>query len=138
MYIAPVNQPDQRKRISTGGGTTPRWSRDSRELFYASADNRAIMRVQVKAGSTLTTSLPTRLCSIGESPAARDVRRNTILEGLAYFSNQTGEIRLGNERRGPEMFVQLVFRERARSILDEDFQQLERFGREMYLGTTAK
>jgi Tol biopolymer transport system component len=80
LYIAPVNQPGQRKRISTGGGTTPRWSRDSSELFYASADNRAIMRVQIKPGSTLTTSLPTRLFSIGESPAARDVRRNTIYD----------------------------------------------------------
>jgi len=43
VYVAPVERPGQRKRISTGGGTTPRWSRDGRELFYASADNRAIM-----------------------------------------------------------------------------------------------
>jgi Tol biopolymer transport system component len=80
VYVAPVQQPGQRKRISTGGGTTPRWSRDGRELFYASADNRAIMRVQIEPGSTLTTGLPTRLFSIGESPAARDGRRNTIYD----------------------------------------------------------
>ena len=66
--------------MSTGGGTTPRWSRDGRELFYASADNRAIMRVQIAAGSSLTTGLPTRLFSVGESPAARDGRRNTIYD----------------------------------------------------------
>jgi hypothetical protein len=59
---------------------TPRWSRDGKELFYASADNRAIMRVQITPGSTLTTGLPTRLLSLGESPAARDGRRNTIYD----------------------------------------------------------
>jgi Tol biopolymer transport system component len=80
VYVAPVKQPGQRKRISTGGGTTPRWSRDGKELFYASADNRAIMRVQIEPGSTLTTGLPTRLFSIGESPAAHDGRRNTIYD----------------------------------------------------------
>ena len=80
VYLAPVQQPGQRKRISTGGGTTPRWSRDGKELFYASADNRAIMRVQIEPGSTLSTGLPIRLFSIGESPAARDGRRNTIYD----------------------------------------------------------
>jgi eukaryotic-like serine/threonine-protein kinase len=80
VYVAPVHQPGQRKRISTGGGTTPRWGREGKELFYASADNRAIMRVQIEPGSTLTTGLPTRLFSIGESPAARDGRRNTIYD----------------------------------------------------------
>jgi eukaryotic-like serine/threonine-protein kinase len=80
VYVAPVHQPGQRKRISTGGGTTPRWSRDGKELFFASADNRAIMRVQIAPGSTLTTGLPTRLFSIGESPAARDDRRNTVYD----------------------------------------------------------
>ena len=80
VYVAPVQPSGQRKRISNGGGTTPRWSRDGRELFYASADNRAIMRVGIVPGSTLTTSLPTRLFSIGELPAARDGRRNTIYD----------------------------------------------------------
>jgi Tol biopolymer transport system component len=82
VYVAPVQQPGQRKRISTGGGTTPRWSREGRELFYASADSRAIMRVQIEPGLTLTAGLPTRLFSIGESPAARDARRNTIYDVL--------------------------------------------------------
>jgi hypothetical protein len=36
------------------------------------------------------------------------------------------------------MFVQLVLGERARSVIDEDFQQLERFGGEVYLGLAPK
>ena len=61
-----------------------------------------------------------------------------ISERLPYLGDQAGQIRLGNERCGPEMFVHLVFRERARSIIDEDFQQLERFGRSRNFRATPK
>jgi hypothetical protein len=61
-----------------------------------------------------------------------------IFERLPYLGDQAGQIRLGNERCGPEMFVQLVFRERPRSIINEEFQQLERFWGEVYFGATPK
>ena len=46
-------QPGNKKRISIGGGSTPRWRSDGRELFYASADNRAIMAVPSMLASSL-------------------------------------------------------------------------------------
>ena len=80
VYVAPVQEPGNRKRISIGGGTTPRWRRDGRELFYASADNRAIMAVSIAPGASLAAGLPTRLFSIGAGPAARDRARNTAYD----------------------------------------------------------
>ena len=61
-----------------------------------------------------------------------------IFERLSYLGDQTGQIGLGHERRGPKMFVQLVFGERARSVIYEDSQQLERFGRKVYLRPAPK
>src|SRR6185436_12708658 len=40
VFVAPVGQPGQRKQISIGGGSAPRWRRDGKELFYVSVDNR--------------------------------------------------------------------------------------------------
>jgi Tol biopolymer transport system component len=70
VYVAPVGEAGARKRISVGGGTSPRWSRDGRELFYAAADNRTIMQVPIRPGATFAAGAPTRLLSIGASPAS--------------------------------------------------------------------
>ena len=68
VYVAPVGEPGARKRISVGGGTTPRWSRDGRELFYVAADNRTIMQVTIQPGATFAAGVPTKLFSIGPTP----------------------------------------------------------------------
>lgn len=80
VYVAPVQEPGKRTRISNGGGVTPRWRRDGRELFYASADNRAIIAVPIAPGPTFTAGSPTRLFSVGASPAARGLRRNAVYD----------------------------------------------------------
>jgi len=85
VYVAPVGEAGSRKRISVGGGTTPRWGRDGRELFYAAADNRTIMQVPIQPGSTFATGAPTRLFSIGASTAAP-----SIFSGIVYDVSRDG------------------------------------------------
>jgi serine/threonine protein kinase/Tol biopolymer transport system component len=85
VYVAPVGQAGARKRISVGGGTSPRWARDGRELFYAAADNRTIMQVSVQAGSSFVAGVPTKLFSIGATPAAP-----VGLGGLVYDVSPDG------------------------------------------------
>ena len=85
VYVAPVREPGARKRISVGGGTTPQWSHDGRELFYAAADNRTIMAVTIQPGPTLVAGAPTRLFSIGASPAAP-----SGLGGIVYDVSRDG------------------------------------------------
>jgi Tol biopolymer transport system component len=79
VYVAPVERPGERIRISIGGGTTPRWRRDGTELFYATPDGRAILRVPMQLGTTLKAGVPARLFSIPTSPA-RFARRNIIYD----------------------------------------------------------
>jgi eukaryotic-like serine/threonine-protein kinase len=40
VYIQPFPGPGGRKQISTGGGTSPQWGREGKELFYLDPDNR--------------------------------------------------------------------------------------------------
>lgn len=80
VYVAAVARPGERTRISIGGGTTPRWRRDGTELFYASPDGRAIVRVPMQSGRTLKPGRPARLFSINASVAARFAHRNIVYD----------------------------------------------------------
>lgn len=44
VYLRPVGEAAEQVRISSGGGTMPRWRRDGRELYYLASDD-SIMRV---------------------------------------------------------------------------------------------
>ena len=79
VYVAPVLEPLNRKRISIGGGTAPRWRGDGRELFYTTPDNRVIMSVAIEPGPPLKAGLPARLFSVSPS-IGRDRARNVAYE----------------------------------------------------------
>jgi Tol biopolymer transport system component len=76
IYVAPVQHAGDKVRISIGGGTTPRWRRDGRELFYVSADGRSIMTVPIQPAQGLKVGLPAPLFSVGDMPMSRDRGRN--------------------------------------------------------------
>ena len=80
MFVAPVERPGDKQRISIAGGTTPHWRRDGTELFYATPDGREIVRVPLRSGPTLTAGIPTRLFFINAAAAARFSRRNIVYD----------------------------------------------------------
>lgn len=49
VYVAPFPGPGGNWKISSGGGTEPRWRADGKELFYLAADGR-LMAAAVKEG----------------------------------------------------------------------------------------
>ncbi len=51
VYVAPFPGPGGKWQVSPGGGYSPRWRRDGRELFYFSPDNR-LMAADVRASAT--------------------------------------------------------------------------------------
>jgi len=104
VYVAPLGQPGARKRISVGGGTTPQWSHDGRELFYAAGDNRTIMQVTIQPGSTFAAGAPTRLFSIGASPAAP-----SGLGGIVYDVSPDGRFLISiPDRQPPSSLITIV------------------------------
>jgi Tol biopolymer transport system component len=48
IYVAPFPGPGGKWQVSSGGGTSPRWRHDGREIFYLAPDNR-LMAVEVAA-----------------------------------------------------------------------------------------
>jgi Tol biopolymer transport system component len=80
IYVAPVEQAGNKQRISSGGGITPRWRRDGRELFYVAPDGRTITAVPVQPGSSFKAGLPSPLFSVGDMPVSRDRGRNVAYD----------------------------------------------------------
>jgi len=60
VYVRPFPSGGEQWRVSTGGGDSPRWRRDGKEVFYLAPDGK-IMAVPVTAGSTLQTGPPQAL-----------------------------------------------------------------------------
>jgi hypothetical protein len=81
-------------RISIGGGTSPRWARGGRTLFYVAADRRSIMRVAIDWTSTIKVTPPARVFTMAQ-PAAWSVR------GVMYDVTPDGERFLVNVPAGP-------------------------------------
>jgi eukaryotic-like serine/threonine-protein kinase len=48
-------------QVSTGGGTTPHWRRDGREIFYRSLTDEKIMSVPISAGASFEAGQPDAL-----------------------------------------------------------------------------
>ena len=64
IYVQSFPASEKKWRVSTNGGTQPRWRRDGTELFYISADTK-LMVVDVDASSgDLNIGLPRALFAL--------------------------------------------------------------------------
>jgi Tol biopolymer transport system component len=59
VYVVPVSN-GATVRVSANGGTTARWSRDGRELFYLAADGH-LVALPVRTQPSLVLGTPVRL-----------------------------------------------------------------------------
>jgi serine/threonine-protein kinase len=58
VYVRPFPGPGAERRISTGGGTFPVWSRSARELFFIGSDMRIIVASYTANGDTFVPGKP--------------------------------------------------------------------------------
>ena len=65
VYVRPYPGPGGKWQISSGGGRIPKWSRNSKELFYRTEDNRIMMATYTFAGDSFHADKP-RLWSPGQ------------------------------------------------------------------------
>jgi eukaryotic-like serine/threonine-protein kinase len=86
IYVVPFPGPGGKWQISTGGGATPHWSADGRELFYTSP-NLELMAVEIKPGPEFEVSPPKLLFTLssltaqGSYDVSADGRR--FLQGVS-------------------------------------------------------
>ncbi|MEQ1892893.1 MAG: protein kinase [Planctomycetota bacterium] len=71
-YLQPFPGPGSRQTVSTGGGESPRWARDGRELYYTTLDR--LMVVTIPATGELSIGAPELLF---EGSYRGDVNANT-------------------------------------------------------------
>jgi len=64
--------------------------------------------------------------------------RGVVVEGATDFGDQTREVGLEHERRGPQTLVKLLFRHGAIAVRHEQKEQLERLGRKRHLSPVAQ
>ena len=76
VYIASANGLGGKTRISTGGGISPRWRRDGRELFYLSGDGSSVMAVPVELTPSFKAGVPARLFTLTNATGFRGRARN--------------------------------------------------------------
>ena len=74
IYVQPFPGPGAKWRVSTKGGTQPRWGADGRELFYLATDQK-LMRVDLKMAPEV---------EIGE-PQSLFLTRTKLLAGPAQY-----------------------------------------------------
>lgn len=93
VYVRPFPKGEGRWLISTGGGATPKWRGDGRELFYEV--NREIWAVAITPTATgLQAGRPQRLLNIGAGSAGWDVARDgrRILVGRGVEDRAPGAL----------------------------------------------
>ncbi len=71
IYVTAFPKREGNWQISNGGGTTPIWSRDGKELFFVNSSS--LMVVNVSPGPTFDFSEPRNLCTIPPSALVADI-----------------------------------------------------------------
>ncbi len=66
VYVQSFPQPVDRWQVSTGGGGSPRWRRDGKELFYLSPENQ-LMSVEVRMQPRFAAATPRPIFRLGRS-----------------------------------------------------------------------
>ncbi len=77
IAVAPFPGPGGNWKVSTAGGTEPRWRRDGKELYYLAPDGK-LMAVDVKTGPTFEAGVATAAVP-GPPPRARVRHRHVQL-----------------------------------------------------------
>lgn len=94
VYVESLPRDGQKVRISTKGGTQPRWRRDGKELFYISPDLK-MMAVDVTKGTKLEFGQPKELfqtrISLGGTLAYRMLRYDVTRDGSRFLINTEPE-----------------------------------------------
>lgn len=71
VYVTPFPGPGAKTRVSTAGGSWPRWRRDGKEIFYLASDNRLTAATVIDQASGFDVGPVRPLFAVHPRPFAR-------------------------------------------------------------------
>ncbi|HUO68440.1 MAG TPA: protein kinase [Gammaproteobacteria bacterium] len=83
IYVVPYPGPGGKRQVSLGGGSTPRWNRNGREIFYLSADK--LMSVEVSTSPAFRALTPRELLATPPLVANRGFPYDVSPDGARYL-----------------------------------------------------
>jgi Tol biopolymer transport system component len=93
VYVRPfpANEAGGQQMVSLGGGTSPLWRRDGKELYYQSLENKAMV-VEVTSGTALRFGQPKLLFQYGTTPPYDNpaYHWDVTADGSRFLINVTG------------------------------------------------
>jgi len=116
IYVERYPELGHRQPISTGGGRLPLWSRDGRELFFSSLDNRQMLTVPVQSGTTLVAGQSRVLFEFAMAAPAGGSRTYDIASDGRFLIIRGGQAETGGRPAMPIVFVQNWFEELRRLV----------------------
>ncbi len=92
IYVRPfpLTEDSGKYPVSSGGGVTPRWRRDGKELFFLTTKVRTVMVAKVSYTPTFTTTVP--VPAFGAS-----------IQNNAATGRRSGQLQLGRDAGRPEI-----------------------------------
>jgi serine/threonine protein kinase/Tol biopolymer transport system component len=93
IYVAPIDDPGRKRRVSVAGGIGPRWRRDGRELVYLDQNTNTLMAVPLTAAEDLKAGVPRALFSPGRvfknpSPGFIEPYYEMTSDGQSFLVNR--------------------------------------------------
>jgi hypothetical protein len=85
VYVERFPELGERQRISTSGGSAARWSPNSREMFFQSADGRRILAVPVTLGAKLAVGMPKIVFEGPYFPAGPGIRGFEVMPDGSFL-----------------------------------------------------
>jgi len=89
VYVESLPPGKERIKVSANGGSQPRWSRTSRELFFI-GPKRSLMVVDVQTGQTLSMGIPRRL--FPDSVTVESQGFDVSPDGQRFLIRQTADV----------------------------------------------
>ena len=91
VYVQPFPGPGRKWQVSTeGGGQSPKWAQNGRELFYASGNK--MMAVDIRTQPTFDAGQPRVLFEVSPALRTRDGFRFDTHDGQRFLSVRRGEL----------------------------------------------
>jgi eukaryotic-like serine/threonine-protein kinase len=114
ISIIPAEGPGAKVSVSIDGGLAPRWRADGRELFYVTADGKAVMMAPIEFKPTLRVGAPVRLFAITRETGFRNRARN-----LSYDVSPDGQRFLMSVAAGERVSSRITIVQNWPALLDK-------------------